>query len=97
VEDWQDWRTGQPKHLGDLWTLEKKGREALCVLVGHPLGSEARILVDGDLIRSEHFKNGKEMLDATSEWRRAFLKRRGGKGPLSWPTLSRDAYRSASE
>lgn len=72
VEHWQDYKTGQPKHLGDLWSLRKKGRTALCILVGHPLGSEARVIVDGDLVRSEHFKDTKQMLDTTEEWRKAF-------------------------
>lgn len=72
VDPWRDWRTGEAKHLGDLWSLRKKGRTALCILVGHPLGSEARVVVDGDLVRSEHFKDTKRMLDTTASWRSAF-------------------------
>lgn len=59
---------GNRSILATSWTLEKNGREAIRVLVGHPLGSEARVLVDDDLIRSEHFKDGKERLGATAEW-----------------------------
>jgi hypothetical protein len=36
------------------------------------LGSEAWVLVDGDLVRSEHFKDGAEMIDTIDEWRAAF-------------------------
>lgn len=72
MEHWQDWRNGKPRHLGELWTLQKKRRIAACILVGHPLGSEARVLVDEELVRSEHFKDGEEMLDTTDGWRRAF-------------------------
>ena len=72
MAEWQDYRTGQPKHLGDLWALEKNGRKAICVLVGHPLGSEARVTVDGEFKRSAVFKDSKEMIDAMDEWRRLF-------------------------
>ena len=71
-EPWQDWQTGKAKHLGDLWTLEKKGKRATCVLVGHPIGCEARLEVDGDLKRSEAFKQGTEAVKAADEWRVLF-------------------------
>lgn len=72
MERWQDSRTGQPKHLGDLWTLEKNGRRAVCVLRGHPIGCEARVEVDGDFKRSAAFREGTEAVNAADEWRQLF-------------------------
>lgn len=72
MEHWHDWRTGQPKHLADLWTLRKDGREAACVLVGHLIGAEARVSVNGELQRSQAFKNGADAIALADEWRTAF-------------------------
>lgn len=71
MEHWQD-AYGRAKDLGDLWRLEKNGRQAICVLVGHPLGQEVRVTVDGDFKRSAVFKDSKEMIDTMDEWRRLF-------------------------
>lgn len=72
VEPWQDYRTGQAKALGEVWTLEKAGRRARCVLQGHPLGLEARVLVDDELQRSQAFRNQQAMIDETAAWREAY-------------------------
>lgn len=74
MEHWQDWNTGKPKALGDLWTLEKNGRRAVCVLRGHPIGCEAWLEVDGEFKRSEAFKEGTEAVKTAEEWRRLFEK-----------------------
>lgn len=71
IAPWQD-ATGRAKDLGVVWTLRKGAHEALCVLQGHPLGVEARILVDGELLRTEAFREPKAMIDATAEWRAAY-------------------------
>lgn len=72
MEHWQDSNTGQPKHLGSLWTLEKKGHRAVCVLRGHPVGCEAWLEVDGDYRRSAAFREGTEAVNSANEWRRQF-------------------------
>lgn len=74
MEHWQDWRTGQPKHLDDLWTLTKDGREASCILVGHPVGMEVRVSVDGELKRSQAFRSGggTDAVSTADDWRRQF-------------------------
>lgn len=72
MEPWRDLRTRQPKVLGDVWTLTKKGRRAICILVGHPLGTEARVVIDGEVYRTEAFRDSKAMVDATWKWRQAF-------------------------
>jgi hypothetical protein len=75
VEHWQD-STGQAKDLGVVWVLRKGAHEARCVLQGHPLGIEARVLVDGEVIATKAFRDrdrsSKAMIDETWEWRKAF-------------------------
>lgn len=71
TEPWQD-AYGRAKDLGEVWSLEKDGRRARCVLQGHPIGIEARVLVDDDLRRTVAFKDTKAMIDATTDWREAF-------------------------
>lgn len=72
MEHWRDWQTGQAKDLGEVWTLEKNGRRARCVLQGHPIGTEARILVDDEIQRTEAFRNQEAMIDTTTTWREMF-------------------------
>lgn len=72
MDDWKDWKTSQPKNLGELWTLTKRGHSATCVLVGHPKGSEVRVEIDGELQRSEAFREGALAVAASQDWRRLF-------------------------
>lgn len=72
MEHWQDWNTGRAKDMGEVWSLEKGGRIARCVLQGHPIGTEASVLVDGELLRTAAFRDSKSMIDETFEWRLAF-------------------------
>ncbi len=71
TEHWQD-SYGHAKDLGEAWSLTKGAREARCVLQGHPLGIEARILIDDEVRRTQTFRHSKAMTDGTWEWRRAF-------------------------
>lgn len=71
TEHWQDGH-GQAKDLGEVWTLAKGGRQARCVLQGHPLGIEARVLVDDELHRTQAFRDQTAMIDETTTWREAF-------------------------
>ena len=75
MEHWQDERTGLAKNLGEVWALEKNGHKAVCLLQGHPVGIEARVLIDGEIHRTQAFrgrKDSKEMIDVTWDWREAF-------------------------
>lgn len=72
MEHWRDWQTGQAKDLGEVWTLEKNGHRARCVLQGHPIGTEARILVDGELLRTEAFRDSAGMINTTAAWRASY-------------------------
>lgn len=80
MEHWRDWQTGQAKDLGEVWTLEKNGHRARCILQGHPIGTEARILIDDDVQRTEAFRDTTAMINATTAWREAF-ERKGWQPP----------------
>lgn len=74
MEHWQDIH-GRARDLGVVWILRKDTHEARCILQGHPVGIEARVLIDGEIHRTQAFrgrKDSKEMIDATWEWRTAF-------------------------
>lgn len=71
AEHWQD-PFGHARDLGEVWALRKAAHTARCVLQGHPIGIEARILIDGQVQRTEAFRDSQAMIDATWEWRRAF-------------------------
>jgi hypothetical protein len=71
TEHWQD-AFDNAKDVGVVWVLGKNGHEARCVLQGHPMGIEARVLIDGDVQRTEAFRDSKVMLNATADWREAF-------------------------
>ncbi len=71
TELWQD-PSGRAKELGEVWTLAKRGRTACCLLQGHPLGTEARVLVDDELISSKVFRDPKALVDETAAWREAY-------------------------
>lgn len=67
---WQD-DYGRAKDLGEIWRLRRGASVASCVLQGHPLGTEARILIDGHLQRTEAFRESAAMIEATWTWRAA--------------------------
>jgi hypothetical protein len=56
--------------LGPMWTVTKNGRTAACSLATHVLGWELRILLDGELIRSEVCKTEPGVFDTSDGWRR---------------------------
>ncbi len=70
-EHWQD-DFGCAKDLGTVWVLGKGRHVARCVLQGHPIGTEARVLIDDVLQRTQAFRDPKQMVDVTWEWRTAF-------------------------
>lgn len=56
--EWQ----GVTRELGTAWRLTKGTRSACCVLVNHPLGWELRLEIDGELIRSQTFREADRAL-----------------------------------
>ena len=81
MEHWRDWQTGQAKDLGEVWALGKNGHRTRCILQGHPIGTEARVLIDDEVQRTEAFRNQKAMIDTTTAWREMF-ERKGWSEPF---------------
>lgn len=72
------WSTG--KTFGQVglrtWALSgpsgKGTHTATCILQGHPLGAEGRVVLDGDVKATQAFRDTKSMIDTTTAWREAF-------------------------
>lgn len=72
IEHWQN-ADGEPKELGEAWRMVKGRRVCRCVIVGHPLGQEARIEIDDEVLPfSQVCKTTKDLADITAEWRAGF-------------------------
>lgn len=74
---WETWCNvnGEPKDLGEVWRLFKKGRVARCALQGHPLGTEARVTVDDEMIATKVFRDQRALVDETAAWRAAYIEK----------------------
>jgi hypothetical protein len=56
----------------EVWRLRKGQREARCSVAPHPLGFELRCTVDGEMLRTQVYRDaGSLELDAIA-WREAF-------------------------
>ena len=63
---------GEPPQASEAWTLRKGKRVASCHLWTHPIGAEARVMVDGELLRSEAKRDGLALVDLALEWKTQF-------------------------
>jgi hypothetical protein len=63
---------GMPKQAAEVWRLQKGNRHAICTLWTHPIGCEARVLVDGELHRSEAGRIGLLIVELALDWRERF-------------------------
>lgn len=73
IEYWQN-ADGEPKDLGEAWRVTKNGHVARCAIVGHPLGHEVRMYVDGEpLPMTQVCKSTEAIAAVTEDWRAAFL------------------------
>jgi hypothetical protein len=63
---------GQPRAAGEVWTLRKGGRVAVCEMFTHPYGGEARLTVDGEWHRGEAGRNGLALVELALEWKAQF-------------------------
>jgi hypothetical protein len=68
---------GTPIKGGNMWTVRKAegntAHVAVCELWTHIFGWELRLLVDGDLQRSQVCRSFHEWLDTADEWKVAFV------------------------
>ena len=53
----------------ELWTATRGGRERRCVAVYVPRGIDLRLLVNGEIIRTELFEDGPSAVGAARRWR----------------------------
>jgi hypothetical protein len=63
---------GEARKISDVWTLRKKEHLADCDLWTHPIGAEARVTVDGELLRSEAKRDGLTVVDLALDWKQQF-------------------------
>lgn len=63
---------GQAREVGEVWTLTKGSRLAVCALWTHPSGGEARVTVDGEWQRGEAGRDGLALVDLALEWKAQF-------------------------
>jgi hypothetical protein len=68
---------GTAINAGDFWTIHKqsdcRAREARCEVWTHQFGWELRLLIDGELQRSQVARSTPEWLNAAEEWKAALL------------------------
>ena len=69
--------TGEPKDLGELFTLRKDGREAVCKLVTHLFGWECRLYIGQheEIVQSQVCRTDDEVLTTGETWKAALQKR----------------------
>lgn len=65
--------SGRTEEIATAWTLQKRGLEARCTIVTHPLGHELRLFCGQELIRTQVFRRGSNLIDEAVEWRKAML------------------------
>lgn len=66
--------TGEPRDLGDLFTLEKSGRRAVCKLISHQFGWECRLFIgqQEEVVQTQVCRTEADVFDTTENWKAAF-------------------------
>jgi hypothetical protein len=65
------------RECGDVWLLRRGTHAAVCTLFTHPLGTEVRITLDGEILFTEAVRNGLALADLAPDCNNS-LRRRGG-------------------
>ncbi len=61
---------GEPREVAEVWTLRKGSRVATCYFWTHPTrAGESRVVIDGELWRSEALADGAALLDLALSWK----------------------------
>lgn len=65
--------TGEPRDLGELFTLEKRGRKAVCKLVTHQLGWECRLFIGSqeEVVQTQVCRTEEDVLRTSEKWKAA--------------------------
>jgi hypothetical protein len=58
--------------VGELWRLTKGTHLAVCSLWTYPRGAEARLDVDGEMLRTQAGRYGMALVDVAGEWKAQF-------------------------
>jgi hypothetical protein len=71
-----DWY-GEPKALGELFTLRKVNTIATCQLWSHQFGFELRLVMSpqAELLRSQVCRSDEEILTASEQWKAALIEK----------------------
>ena len=65
------------RELGDLFRLQKNGREARAALCTHQLGCEVRLLVGSllEIVQTQVCRNQEDVLRPGEQWKRAMIEK----------------------
>ena len=63
---------GEPREMGEVWTLRKGSHLAVCRLRTHPYGGEACLDVDGEMHRMEAGRAWQPLIELALEWKAQF-------------------------
>ena len=63
---------GHVRACGEVFRLQKGSRVAVGELWTHPYGGEVRVMVDGELVRSEAKRDGRALLNLALDWKHQF-------------------------
>jgi hypothetical protein len=66
---------GTPRQAAEVWRLSKGRHTAICTLWSHLIGCEARVLVDGELQRSEAGRNRLIVVELALDWKERFVEK----------------------
>ena len=63
---------GSPREQPFLWEVRKGRHRARCAIWSHPVGWELRATVDGELLKSQAYRDANEVIRDMTEWQRQF-------------------------
>jgi hypothetical protein len=63
---------GTPREQAFVWLLQKGRSRARCALWSHPLGWELRVTINGELLRSQAYREADDVLSDVADWRQQF-------------------------
>ena len=66
-------RTQQRYDVGTLWTLRRATLAARCALLAWSGGWEVRLLIDGDILKTERCERGDGAFALAARWKRRML------------------------
>ena len=64
-----------PRDVGTLWTMQRSDRCARCALLTGTSDWELRVLVEGDVLLTEHCNTAADAFEVAERWRLRMLGR----------------------